>query len=175
MLLSNILFYCRHPMLPRHMQRLGRDWVAHWDIPQRFCWNSHITNCTRWTGHYSWAPYISTGDFTVNWRTPHFFGPGRPPYFLGRWRSPQYWNWQPDNFTQNSFFHLSNPNMKSEGDEPSSKRRRLSGQNDDYSPNEEISSSNQDEASCLLTPPRNEEEKTANTRGKNSVCYFCSV
>nr|XP_048699102.1 protein angel homolog 2 isoform X4 [Caretta caretta] len=153
-------------MLPRHMQRLGRDWVAHWDSPQRFCWNSRISNSIRWVGRYSWAPYLSTGDFTVNWRPPRFFGP---------WRPPQYWNWQPDNFTHNSSFHFSNPNMKSEGDEPSSKRRRHSGQNDVCSPNEEISSSNQNEAACLSTPPKNEEENTANTRGmiKRHWEYFC--
>ncbi|XP_042706140.2 protein angel homolog 2 isoform X2 [Chrysemys picta bellii] len=167
----------RHPMLPRHMQRLGRDWVAHWDSPQRFCWNSRISNSVRWADHYSWAPYLSTADFTVNWRPPHFFGPWRPPHFFGPWRPPhffgpwrppQYWNWQPDNFTHNSSFHLSNPNMKSEGDEPSSKRRRHSGQNDVCSPNEEISSSNQNEAVCLSTSPKNEKENTANTRG-----YHC--
>uniref|UniRef100_K7GJD5 Angel homolog 2 n=1 Tax=Pelodiscus sinensis TaxID=13735 RepID=K7GJD5_PELSI len=109
----------RHPMLPRHMQRLGRDWVAHWDVPQRFCWNSHLSSCIRWDGHHSWAPYP--------WRPPHFLGPWRPPHFLGPWRPCQYWNWQPDNFTQNSLFHPFRPNMISEGDEPSSKRRRHSG------------------------------------------------
>ncbi|XP_030413372.1 protein angel homolog 2 isoform X1 [Gopherus evgoodei] len=165
----------RHPMLPRHMQRLGRDWAAHWDSPQRFCWNSCISNSTRWPDRYSWAPYVSTADFTVNWRLPHFFRPWRLPHFFGPWRPPQYWNWQRDNFTHNSSFHLSNPNMKSEGDEPSSKRRRHSGQNDVCSPKEEISSSNQNEAACLSTPPKNEKENTANTRGliKRHWEYFC--
>ncbi|KAM9154379.1 protein angel homolog 2 isoform 4-T7 [Pangshura tecta] len=165
----------RHPMLPRHMQRLGRDWVAHWDNPQRFCWNSCIFNSIRWADHYSWAPYVSTADFTVNWRPPHFFGPWRPPHFFGPWRPRQYWNWHRGNFTHNSSFHLSNPNMKSEGDEPSSKRRRDSGQNDVCSPHEEISSSNQNEAACLSTPPKNEKENTANTRGliKRHWEYFC--
>uniref|UniRef100_A0A8C8SBF3 Angel homolog 2 n=1 Tax=Pelusios castaneus TaxID=367368 RepID=A0A8C8SBF3_9SAUR len=165
----------RHPMLPHHMQRLGRDWVSHWNIPQRFCWNSYISNCTRWAGHYSWAPYISPGDFPVNWRPPHFLGPGRPPHFRGHWRPPRYWHWQAENFTQNSFFHLSNPNMKSEADEPSSKRRRYSGQNEVCSPKEEMSSSNQNEASCLPTPPKNEEENITNTKGtiKRHWEYFC--
>nr|XP_014430757.2 protein angel homolog 2 isoform X3 [Pelodiscus sinensis] len=183
----------RHPMLPRHMQRLGRDWVAHWDVPQRFCWNSHLSSCIRWDGHHSWAPYLSTGDFTVNWRPPHFLepwrpphflepwrpphflGPWRPPHFLGPWRPCQYWNWQPDNFTQNSLFHPFRPNMISEGDEPSSKRRRHSGQYDICSPSEEINSSNQNEAVCLSTPPKNEEANTANVRGiiKRHWEYFC--
>nr|XP_025042184.1 protein angel homolog 2 isoform X2 [Pelodiscus sinensis] len=180
-------------MLPRHMQRLGRDWVAHWDVPQRFCWNSHLSSCIRWDGHHSWAPYLSTGDFTVNWRPPHFLepwrpphflepwrpphflGPWRPPHFLGPWRPCQYWNWQPDNFTQNSLFHPFRPNMISEGDEPSSKRRRHSGQYDICSPSEEINSSNQNEAVCLSTPPKNEEANTANVRGiiKRHWEYFC--
>ncbi|XP_014430757.3 protein angel homolog 2 isoform X2 [Pelodiscus sinensis] len=174
----------RHPMLPRHMQRLGRDWVAHWDVPQRFCWNSHLSSCIRWDGHHSWAPYLSTGDFTVNWRPPHFLEPWRPPHFLGPWRPPhflgpwrpcQYWNWQPDNFTQNSLFHPFRPNMISEGDEPSSKRRRHSGQYDICSPSEEINSSNQNEAVCLSIPPKNEEANTANVRGiiKRHWEYFC--
>ncbi|XP_074846094.1 protein angel homolog 2 isoform X2 [Carettochelys insculpta] len=164
----------RHPMLPHHVQRLGRDCIAHWDIPRRFCWNSHLSNYIRWAGHYSWAPYPRTG-VTVNWRPPNFLGSWRLPHFLGPWRPPHNWNWQPDNITQNSFFHLSHPNMESEGDEPPSKRRRRSGQHDICSPNEEISSCNLNEAACLSTLSKNKEENTANIRGmvKRHWEYFC--
>ncbi|TKC35821.1 hypothetical protein EI555_019793, partial [Monodon monoceros] len=39
----------------------------------------------------------------------------------------QYWNWRPDNLSQTSLIHLSSYIMNSEGDEPSSKRRKHQG------------------------------------------------
>uniref|UniRef100_A0A8D0HPK3 Angel homolog 2 n=1 Tax=Sphenodon punctatus TaxID=8508 RepID=A0A8D0HPK3_SPHPU len=190
-------------MLPRHMQRLGRDWVSCWDIPQRFLWNGQISNCLSWAEHLSWPryPYFSIGNFPVNWRPPQFCGPWRPPQFCGPWRPPQFcgpwrppqfcgpwrppqfcgpWRppqfcgpWRPNNFTHNSSVHLCAANMKSQGEEPSSKRRRLSG--DTCSANEEMFTSSQNEAFPLSTQPPKENENTSNPRGmiKRDWEYFC--
>ncbi|NWJ06871.1 ANGE2 protein, partial [Crypturellus undulatus] len=156
----------RHSMLPRQMQRVGRDWIAHWNSPQVFSWNNPISNCMRWAGHYPWAtfPLSVPFDFSANWRWPLFFGP---------WRQFQNSNWQLDNFTHNCCFHLSNCNMKSEGGEPSTKKRRLSGQRDSLTPEPETSSSNQKEAPCL-SPAQNEGNCTSK-RGaiQRHWEYFC--
>lgn len=44
----------------------------------------------------------------------------------------QYWSWRPDNLGQTSLIHLSSSIMNSEGDEPSSKRRKHQGKGDIY-------------------------------------------
>ncbi|CAN8203293.1 unnamed protein product [Coccothraustes coccothraustes] len=102
----------RHPMLPRHVQRLSRDWITHWNGSQILALNSPVSSCMRWAGHYppwaSFPPPISA-DFSANWRFPPFFGP---------WR-------QFHNYTQSCCFHLPNPSMKSEGEEPLTKKRKL--------------------------------------------------
>ncbi|KAI5168878.1 protein angel homolog 2 isoform X1 [Manis pentadactyla] len=110
----------RYPMLPHHQKSLGRDWTAPWENLQRCCWNRHISSCMRWPGHYSRAPYpyFSSRHFSLNWRPPCLFE--------SRTQFP-YWNWRPDNLSQTSLIHLSNYGMHSEGDEPSSKRRKHQG------------------------------------------------
>lgn len=110
----------KYPMLPHHQKSLGRDWTTPWENLQRCCWNRHISSCMRWPGHYSRAPYpyFSSRHFSLNWRPPCLFE-SRTPF--------QYWNWRPDNLSQTSLIHLSSYIMNSEGDEPSSKRRKHQG------------------------------------------------
>lgn len=144
-------------MLPRHVQRLGRDWITHWNGSQILTWNSPAPSCMRWAGHCPWTsfPLPVPVDFSVNWRHSSFLGP---------WRQFQNFNWQLDNFTQSSCFHLSNPSMKSEGEEPWTKKRRLSGQHDTATPEEETSSANQKEALCLSVTQN--KEKHSSKKGK---------
>jgi len=146
-------------MLPRHVQRLGRDWVAHWNGSQVLASNSPVSSCVRWAGHYPWASFPLPVHFSSNWRFPPFFGP---------WRQFQNSNWQLDNFMRSSCFHLPNPSMKSEGEEPLTKRRRLSGQHDASTPAEETSFSNQQEALCISAA--HNEEKHSSKKGKR--CSF---
>lgn len=112
-------------MLPHHQKSLGRDWTTPWENLQRCCWNRHISSCMRWPGHYSRAPYpyFSSRHFSLNWRPPCLFESGT---------QFQYWNWRPDNLSQTSLIHLSSYIMNSEGDEPSSKRRKHQGKGDIY-------------------------------------------
>uniref|UniRef100_A0A8C0B9A0 Angel homolog 2 n=1 Tax=Buteo japonicus TaxID=224669 RepID=A0A8C0B9A0_9AVES len=153
-------------MLPRHMQRLGRDWITHWNGSQILALNSPVSSCMRWAGHYPWAsfPPPVPGDFSVNWRLPPFFGP---------WTQFQNSNWQLDNFTQSSCFHLPNPSMKSEGEEPLTKKRRLSGQHDTSTPEEETNSSNQKEALCLSVAENEEKQSSKKGTVKRHWEYFC--
>ncbi|NWV23763.1 ANGE2 protein, partial [Origma solitaria] len=157
----------RHSMLPRHVQRLGRDWITHWSGSQILALNSPASSCVRWAGHYPpWAsfPLPITADFSANWRFPSFFGP---------WRQFQNSNWHLDNYTQSCCFHLPNPSMKSEGEEPLTKKRRLSGQDDTSTPEQEINLSNHKEGSCLSVAQN--EEKHGSKKGtiKRHWEYFC--
>nr|XP_019593591.1 PREDICTED: protein angel homolog 2 isoform X1 [Rhinolophus sinicus] len=110
----------RYPMLTHHQKSLGRDWTPPWENLQRCCWNRHVSSCMRWPGHYSRAPYpyFSSRHFSLNWRPPCLFE-SRTQF--------QYWNWRPDNLSQTSLLHLSSYIMNTEGDEPSSKRRKHQG------------------------------------------------
>ncbi|NWS59128.1 ANGE2 protein, partial [Chunga burmeisteri] len=156
----------RPSMLPRHMQRLGRDWITHWNGSQILTLNSPVSSCMRWAGHYPWAsfPLPVPVDFSANWRLPPFFGP---------WRQFQNSNWQLDNFTQSSCFHLPNPSMKSEGEEPLTKKRRLSGQHDTSTPEEETNFSNQKEALCLSVAQNEEKHSRKKGTVKRHWEYFC--
>lgn len=151
-------------MLPRHVQRLGRDWVAHWNGSQVLALNSPVSSCVRWAGHSPWAsfPLPVPVDFSANWRVPPFFGP---------WRQFQNSNWQLENFTQSSCFHLPYPSMKSEGEEPSTKKRRLSSQHDTSTPEEETRVSNEKEASCLSVG-RDEEKHSSKKSKRYSLLIF---
>ncbi|KFZ54598.1 Protein angel 2 [Antrostomus carolinensis] len=153
-------------MLPRHVQRLGRDWIAHWNGSQILASNSPVSNCVRWAGHYPWAsfPLPVPVDFSTNWRLPPFFGP---------WRHFQNSNWHLDNFTQSSCFHLPNPSMKSEGEEPLTKKRRLSGQHDTSAPEEETNLSNQKEALCHSVAQNEEKHSSKKRTIKRHWEYFC--
>ncbi|XP_040467407.1 protein angel homolog 2 isoform X3 [Falco naumanni] len=155
----------RHSMLPRHVQRLGRDWIAHWNGSQILTLNSPVPSCMRWAGHYPWAsfPLPVPADFSANWRLPLVFGP---------WRQFQNSNWQLDNFTQSSCFHLPNPSMKSEGEEPLTKKRRLSGQHDTSAPGEETNFSHQKEALCFSVA-QNEEHNNRKGTVRRHWEYFC--
>ncbi|XP_009870804.1 PREDICTED: protein angel homolog 2 isoform X2 [Apaloderma vittatum] len=152
-------------MLPRHMQRLGRDWITHWNGFQLFSLNSPFCSCVRWAGHYPWAsfPLPVPADVSANWRLPPFLAP---------WRQFQNSNWQLDNFTQSCCFHLPNPSMKSEGEEPLTKKRRLSGQRDTTAP-EAATSCDQKESSCLSLAQ--DEGKYGSKKGtvKRHWEYFC--
>ncbi|NWW76235.1 ANGE2 protein, partial [Climacteris rufus] len=157
----------RHPMLPRHVQRLGRDWITHWNGSQLLALNSPVSSCVRWAGrHPPWAscPPPAAADFSANWRFLPFFGP---------WRQFQNSNWHLDNYTQSCCFHLPNATMKSEGEEPLTKKRRLSGQDDISPPEEEANFSNQKEVSCLSVSQN--EEKRGSKKGtiKRHWEYFC--
>lgn len=112
-------------MLPHHQKSLARDWTTPWENLQRCCWNRHISSCMRWPGHYSRAPYpyFSSRHFSLNWKPPCLFE-SRTPF--------QYWYWRPDNLSQTSLIHLSSYIMNSEGDEPSSKRRKHQGKGHIY-------------------------------------------
>ncbi|KAL2305977.1 hypothetical protein Nmel_003876 [Mimus melanotis] len=154
-------------MLPRHVQRLGRDWITHWNGSQILALNSPVSSCMRWAGHYPpWAsfPLPISADFSANWGFPPFFGP---------WRQFQTSNWQLDNYTQSCCFHLPNPSMKSEGEEPLTKKRRLSGQDDASTPEQETNLSNQKEVSCLSVAQN--EEKSGSKKGtiKRHWEYYC--
>ncbi|XP_065535467.1 protein angel homolog 2 isoform X1 [Lathamus discolor] len=153
-------------MLARHVQRLGRDCIAHWNGSQILTVSSPVYSCMRWAGHCPWAsfPLPVPADSSANWRLPPFFGP---------WRQFQNCNWQLDNFMQSSCFHLPNPSMKSEGEEPLTKKRRLSGQHDTSAPEKETNFSDQKEALCLSVA-RNE-EKHSSKKGiiKRHWEYFC--
>ncbi|XP_075003150.1 protein angel homolog 2 isoform X3 [Calonectris borealis] len=155
-----------HSMLPRHMQRLGRDWIAHWNGSQILALNSPVYSCMRWAGQYPWAsfPLPVPSDFSANWRLPPFFGP---------WRQFQNSNWQFDNFTQSSCFHLPNPSMKSEGEEPLIKKRRLSGQHDTSTPEEETNLTSQKEALCLSVGQNEEKHSSKKGTVKRHWEYFC--
>ncbi|NXG83210.1 ANGE2 protein, partial [Stercorarius parasiticus] len=156
----------RHSMLPRHVQRLGRDWIAHWNGSRILALNSPVSNCMRWARCYPWAsfPLPVPVDFSANWRVPPLFGP---------WRQFQNPNWQLDNFTQSSCFHLPNPSMKSEGEEPLTKKRRLSGQHDTSAPEEETNFSNQKEELCLSVAPNEEKHSSKKGTIKRRWEYFC--
>uniref|UniRef100_A0A2K6GF14 Angel homolog 2 n=2 Tax=Propithecus coquereli TaxID=379532 RepID=A0A2K6GF14_PROCO len=110
----------RYPVFPHHPKSLGRDWTTPWESLQRCCWNRHISSCMRWPGHYSRAPYpyFSSRHFSLNWR---------PPCLFESKTQFQYYNWRPDSLSQTSLIHLSSYVMNSEGDEPSSKRRKHQG------------------------------------------------
>ncbi|NXG65213.1 ANGE2 protein, partial [Hemiprocne comata] len=156
----------RQSMLPRHVQRLGRDWIAHWNGSQILAWNSPVSSCMRWAGHFPRAsfPLPVPTDFSANWRLPPFFGP---------WRCLQNSNWQLDNFMKSSCFHLPNPSMKSEGEEPLTKKRRLSGQHDTLTPEGEASFSNQKEALCLSAVQNEEKHSSKKRTVKRRWEYFC--
>ncbi|NXX59701.1 ANGE2 protein, partial [Scopus umbretta] len=156
----------RHSMLPRHVQRLGRDWIAHWNGSQILTLNSPVSRCMRWAGQYPWTsfPLPVPVDFSANWRLPPFFGP---------WRQFQNSNWQFDNFMQSSCFHLPNPSMKSEGEEPLTKKRRLSGQHDTATLEEETHLSNQKEALCLSVAQNEETHSSKKGTVKRQWEYFC--
>ncbi|NWQ73234.1 ANGE2 protein, partial [Columbina picui] len=156
----------RHSMLPRHVQRLGRDWIAHWNGSQVLGFNSPISSCVRWAGHSPWAsfPLPVPVDFSANWRLPPFFGP---------WRQFQNSNWQLENFMQSSCFHLPYPSMKSEGEEPSTKKRRLGSQRDTSTPEEETRVSNEKEALCLSVAQDKEKHSSKKGTVKRHWEYFC--
>ncbi|NXT85195.1 ANGE2 protein, partial [Zapornia atra] len=156
----------RHSMLPRHVQRLGRDWVTHWNGSQILASNNPVSNCMRWAGYCPWTsfPLPAPVDFSANWRLPPFFGP---------WRQFQNFHWQLDNFMQNSCFHLPNPSMKSEREEPLTKKRRLSGQCDTSAPEEETNFSNQKEALCLSVAQNEEKHSSKKGTVKRQWEYFC--
>ncbi|NWS19422.1 ANGE2 protein, partial [Pachyramphus minor] len=157
----------RHSMLPRHVQRLGRDWITHWNGSQMLTLNSPVSSCMRWAGHYPpWAsfPLPIPADFSASWRLPPF---------LGSWRQFQNSNWHLDNYTQSCCFHLPNPSMKSEAEEPLTKKRRLSGQCDTSTPEEETNFSNEKETSCLSVAQNEEKHSSKKGTIKRHWEYFC--
>uniref|UniRef100_A0A8D2IHT0 Angel homolog 2 n=1 Tax=Varanus komodoensis TaxID=61221 RepID=A0A8D2IHT0_VARKO len=145
-------------MLSRHVQRLGKDWVSHWNLASRFQ-SGQAFWCMKYVKYYPWmcSPHLNPSDYLVCWRLPLF------------------WNWQLPNLVQNRSFHLCTAKMKSEEDEPPLKRRRHSGNLDfNCSPTEKQSSSSSNET---LSPPptKCEEEGSPKPRGsiKRHWEYFC--
>lgn len=158
-------FCGRHSMLPRQVQRLGRDWIAHWNGSQILTLNSPVPSYVRWAGHYPWAslPLPVPADFSANWRLPPFFGP---------WRQFQNSNWQLENIMQSSCFHLPGPSMKSEREEPLTKRRRVTGQCDTSTPEDEISLPHQ-ETLCLSVAQN--DGKHSSKKGKRCPLFISVV
>ncbi|XP_030302928.1 protein angel homolog 2 isoform X1 [Calypte anna] len=156
-MLNNCL---RHSMLPHHVQRLGRGCIS-WNGSQILGWNSPVSNFMRWAGHHPGAsfPLPVPASFSTNWRLPPFFGP---------WRQFQNSNWQLSNLMQSSCFRLPNTSMKSEGEEPLTKKRRLSGEHG-TSAQEETNISNQKKA-CPAAEQN--EEKQSRTVERHWE-YFC--
>nr|XP_033793779.1 protein angel homolog 2 [Geotrypetes seraphini] len=109
-------------MLPRHLQSLGRNWIAQLEIPQTF----YRSNCLWWAGHSFWSPYqhISVWHSPVYWRSPSFFDP--------LWNMFPSQNLHPCNITQASYVQMSSPNIEAKGDEPLSKKIKC----DDHEPSE---------------------------------------
>ncbi|KAM4772032.1 protein angel homolog 2 isoform 1-T2 [Rhinophrynus dorsalis] len=103
-------------MLPRHLQTLGRSWIVRAEPPQPLHMSRNIFGSPWWTRPTPWAPYLPVNNWNpqVNWRSQHFFGPSTAPY-----RVPPFSPW---NFPHLSWFHFSNFNMDSSGDEPLPKR-----------------------------------------------------
>nr|XP_044997562.1 protein angel homolog 2 isoform X3 [Jaculus jaculus] len=110
----------RYPMFPHASKSLGRDWMTPWEDLQKCCWSRHISSCMRWPGHPSRVPYpyLSSRHFSLNWRPSCLFA-SRTQFQCCTWRS--------DRLSQTSLIHLSSYVMDSEGNEPSSKRRKLQG------------------------------------------------
>ncbi|XP_062981455.1 protein angel homolog 2 [Elgaria multicarinata webbii] len=149
----------RYPMLSRHVQRLGKDWVFHWNLSPRFQ-NGHIFWRMKCVEYY----YLAC--------SPH----SNPRDCLVRWRFPLFWNWQLPNLVQSRSFHLCTAKMKSEEDEPSLKRRRHSGNLDiSGSPTEKWSSSSSDEKPSSPPQTKRKEEHTLKPKGviKRHWEYFC--
>lgn len=131
-------------MLSRPLQRLGRDWIAHWNLAQRVFQNGQTYKCMKWTEYCSWVwcSHLNPQDFQVSW------------------------NRKPHSRIQNCSIHLCPANMKSEGEEPTPKRRRCSEDQDiSGSPNEQLSTSFPNETSLFHNEPQREEEGLPKPRG----------
>ncbi|XP_077195027.1 protein angel homolog 2 isoform X1 [Paroedura picta] len=141
-------------MLSRPLQRLGRDWIAHWNLAQRVYQNGQTYKCVKWTEYCSWVwcSHLNPQDFLVSW------------------------NRKPSNHIRNCPIHLCPAKMKSEGDEPTPKRRRCSEDRDiSCSPNEALVTSFPNEASLFHNEPQHEEESLPKPKGviKRSWEYYC--
>ncbi|XP_066467812.1 protein angel homolog 2 isoform X2 [Tiliqua scincoides] len=147
-------------MLSRHIQRLGRDWVARWDLAERLFRDGQACKHMTWAEYCCWTRYS------------HLNSQDCP----GSRKSPLFRNWQLSKLVQNCSIHRSVPNMKSEGDEPSLKRRRHSGDWDvGCSPDEKLSTS-PNEISPPPTETQHEKESTPKPKGgviKRHWEYFC--
>lgn len=131
-------------MLSRPLQRLGRDWIARWNLAQRVFQNGQTYKCVKWTEYSSWVwcSRLNPQDFPISWaRKPH-------------------------SCIQNCSIHLCPANMKSEDDEPTPKRRRRSEDQDfSCSPNEQLSTSSPSETSLLHNELQYEEENLPKPKG----------
>ncbi|KAJ6666894.1 hypothetical protein lerEdw1_018896 [Lerista edwardsae] len=142
-------------MLSRHIQRLGRDWVTHWDLADRLFRNGQASKPMTWAEYCCWTRYshLNSQDHP---------GSRKPPFGI----------WQLSKLVQNCCIHLGTPNMKSEGDEPSLKRRRHSG---DWSINENLSTTSPHEISPSPTETQHEKGSAPKPKGviKRRWEYFC--
>ncbi|XP_053568446.1 protein angel homolog 2 [Bombina bombina] len=105
-------------MLQRHLQNLGRSWVAHAEHQESLYMNKHIFRYPWFSGPYNWAAYPPQ----LNWISHTLFGPSNTPFQ----RPPSL----PGQATQAAWFHFSNFNMASNGDEPAPKRVKSSSTED---------------------------------------------
>ncbi|KAJ7341091.1 hypothetical protein JRQ81_004813 [Phrynocephalus forsythii] len=154
----------RYPMLSRHVQRLGRDWIFRWNFTQRLLCNGYTFQCMKKTEYCSWlfCPRLNPRGCPVSWR-------GYPELLL-----PLPWNWQRPNIVQNCSVHLCAAKMKSEDDEPSLKRRRYSSDQDiSCSPKDTPDTSSSEE--LAPSPSQDKEKKTRKQKGaiKRHWEYFC--
>ncbi|XP_053316791.1 protein angel homolog 2 [Spea bombifrons] len=103
-------------MLPRHLHRLGRDWVARAEHPKSLRMNRHFFRSPWWTGHHPRTPYTPGNAWhpPVEWRPHHFFVPSRAQY-----QNPSCVPWNP---RPSAWLHTSHLNMASKADEPLPKR-----------------------------------------------------
>ncbi|MEE6516762.1 hypothetical protein FKM82_026473 [Ascaphus truei] len=155
------------PMLPRHLQNLGRTWVAHAEYPPSFYRSRHMFGCPWWAGQQPWPPYPHFNSWhpPVIWRPHHFCGPSRTRY-QGPPCNP--WNAPPS-----SWVHFSNVNMSSKGEEPMPKRMKCTEEdvlgrkpspNRSYSPTNDFRVPPLHEASDFPIPDH--DGVKASTRGK---------
>ncbi|XP_078505886.1 protein angel homolog 2 isoform X2 [Lissotriton helveticus] len=127
-----------HSMLPRHLQSVGRNWLAHLEFPQTSCWNWNLFAYPWWVGNPFWAPFphVNSWPLPVDWK-PNVLGP------VGS-RFP-FQNFRPINTVQNSWLHLSHSNMDSQGEEPQYKRRKITDE-ENLKGNSRSSSPNREDA-----------------------------
>ncbi|KAM4692780.1 protein angel homolog 2 [Discoglossus pictus] len=107
-------------MIPHHLQNWSRNWAAQAEHPESLYMNRHLFRYPWWIGCYPWVPFpfppVNTCRPPLNWGLPNSCGPGRTldprPLFVP-WQTPQ-----------PAWFHTSQVNMTSKGDEPKPKRMK---------------------------------------------------
>ncbi|XP_069464647.1 protein angel homolog 2 [Ambystoma mexicanum] len=105
-------------MLPRHLQSVGRNWLAHLEFPQTFCYSWNFAAWPWWTGNTFWAPFTHVNNLShpVDWKL-NVLRPGRSSFLFQNLRHFR--------IAQNSWLHITHLNMDFQSEEPKSKRRKF--------------------------------------------------